>query len=85
MNLDYDHRLLFFKSVTENKRTLFLSRQDVSVYYLATITYTSQNKKYIDKLIEAARRAIRNDKAHTYGVPYRTSNKKILDGRKTTY
>ena len=32
----------------------------VSVYYLATISYISRNKKkYIYKLIEAARRAIR--------------------------
>ena len=74
-----------FQVVKENKRTLFLSWQDVSVYYLATISYTSQNKKYIDKLIEAARRAIRNHKAHMYGAPYRTSNKKVLDGKKTTY
>ena len=37
----------------------------VSAYYLATISYTSRNKeKYIHKLIEAARRAIRNHKAY---------------------
>ena len=39
------------------------SFSSVSLYYLATISYTSQNNEYIHKLIEVARRAIRNHKA----------------------